>query len=85
MSQQSVKRAIVCASILQISKKIRSSLLRRGVNPHDAEDILQDAFKRLEIYKQTQEVMNVEGFLMRTAINLSIDLQRKKATRKYLP
>ena len=73
------------ASILQISQKIRSSLLRRGVSPHDAEDILQDAFKRLEIYKRTQEVSNVEGFLMRTAINLSIDLHRKKRRANIAP
>lgn len=78
MSHRCAKGAVVQVMILHISRKIRSSLLRRGVNPHDIDDIIQDAFQRLEIYKQSQIVTNAEGFLMRTAINLSIDLQRKK-------
>lgn len=61
--------------------RVKAALKRRGRTDHDAEDILQEAWMRLHRYQQDQEVTQPEAFLMRTALNLSIDTHRTRQGR----
>jgi RNA polymerase sigma-70 factor (ECF subfamily) len=65
----------------EISSKVRGALVRRGRTPHDAEDLVQEAWVRLANYEREQKVLEPEAFLMRTALNLSIDAHRARETR----
>lgn len=52
--------------------------------PGDAEDLLQAAFVRMQEYARRQPVENPAGFLVRTAVNLSIDAARQQKSRGEL-
>lgn len=49
--------------------------------PADAEDLLHSAFLRLHAYSLRNTVDNPSAFLVRTAVNLSIDDVRQKRSR----
>lgn len=57
-------------------RRLLKLLRRHGRSLEEAEDLIQEAFLRLIEYCRTQEVRNEEGFVQRTAINLSIDRYR---------
>lgn len=59
-----------------ILSRVRRTLVRRGRTVHEAEDLVQDAWVRMASHSGTEPVANPEAFLMRTAINLSIDVHR---------
>lgn len=65
------------ASVIELTKRARRALLRRGVSVQECDDIIQEAFHRLEAYRRERPVENAAGFLLRTAINLSIDAVRR--------
>ena len=56
--------------------RVRAALMRRGRTVHDADDLVQEAWVRLAFYEREQAVTKPEAFLMRTALNLSIDTHR---------
>jgi RNA polymerase sigma factor (sigma-70 family) len=56
--------------------RVRAALMRRGRTTHDADDLVQEAWVRLACYEREQVVAKPEAFLMRTALNLSIDTHR---------
>lgn len=56
--------------------RVKAALMRRGRSEHDADDLLQEAWVRLACYEAEHPVDRPEAFLMRTAINLSIDSYR---------
>jgi RNA polymerase sigma factor (sigma-70 family) len=58
-------------------RRMQSLLRRRGESREDAEDLIQEAYLRLHVYCQSQEVRKQEAFLMRTIQNLSIDRHRR--------
>ncbi len=62
------------------------SLLKRITRatrrPVDAEDLLHSAFLRMQEYAATHKVDNPAAFLVRTAVNLSIDGARQIASRR---
>lgn len=60
-----------------VFSRIRLALRRRGAN-QDTEDYIQEAWVRLASYEREQVVLEPEAFLMRTAINLSIDAHRAR-------
>jgi RNA polymerase sigma factor (sigma-70 family) len=60
-----------------VFSRIRSALRRRGA-AQDTDDYIQEAFARLASYEREQVVLEPEAFLMRTAINLSIDAHRAR-------
>lgn len=64
--------------IAELTKRLRRTLQRRGVQPQECDDIIQAAFERLELYRRERPVENTAGFLLRTSINLSIDAVRRK-------
>jgi RNA polymerase sigma factor (sigma-70 family) len=61
--------------------RVKRSLVRRGRSFHEAEDLVQDAWVRMASHASSESVVNPEAFLMRTAINLSIDAHRSKLLR----
>jgi RNA polymerase sigma factor (sigma-70 family) len=60
---------------------VRAALMRRGRTTHDADDLVQEAWVRLACYEREQAVLEPEAFLMRTALNLSIDTHRARMSR----
>jgi RNA polymerase sigma factor (sigma-70 family) len=61
--------------------RVRAALMRRGRTVHDADDLVQEAWVRLACYERKQPVDKPEAFLMRTALNLSIDTHRAGVIR----
>lgn len=61
--------------------RVRQALTRRGRSRHDADDIAQEAWIRLIRHEQAATLENPEGFMMRTAFNLSIDVHRSDISR----
>lgn len=62
--------------------RVRGALRRRGRTEHEAEDLVQEAWLRLVRYEEEkQPVEQPEAFLMRTALNLSIDAHRMSTGR----
>lgn len=61
--------------------RVRSALMRRGRSAHDAEDLVQAAWIRLACAEQVRPVEQPEAFLMRVALNLSIDAHRAQMSR----
>lgn len=62
--------------------KVRGALQRRGRTSHEADDLVQEAWLRLVRYEdEKQPVEQPEAFLMRTALNLSIDTYRTGSVR----
>ena len=59
-----------------IYSRVRSALMRRGRTSHEAEDIVQDAWVKMASYEREHPIKEPEAFLMRTALNLSIDAYR---------
>ena len=60
-----------------IFEKIRRTLMRRGGSAEEAEDLVQEAWLRLAGYeREVMPVRDPEQFLLRTAVNLAIDLRR---------
>ena len=63
-----------------VFSRIRAALMRRGRSAHDADDLVQEAWVRLACYERDQVVTEPEAFLMRTALNLSIDAHRTRVS-----
>jgi len=61
--------------------RVKAALLRRGRSAQDAEDLVQEAWVRLACYERQHEVERPEAFLMRTALNLSVDAHRAHTNR----
>lgn len=58
--------------------RVRAALLRRGRTADDADDLVQEAWVRLAAYERETPVAKPEAFLMRAALNLSIDAHRAR-------
>lgn len=66
------------SAISQMLRKARAAVLRQGVAPQDADDILQEAFARLEAYTRTHELRSQEAFLVTAAVNIGRDQARRR-------
>jgi RNA polymerase sigma factor (sigma-70 family) len=65
--------------------KLQRLLRRRGRSIDDAQDLIQESFLRLHIYAGETEVGQKEAFLVRTALNLSIDQHRREQVAAIVP
>jgi RNA polymerase sigma factor (sigma-70 family) len=66
-------------------RRLVDLLRRRGRASHEAEDLVQEAFLRLHVFLQEgKEVREPEAFLVRTALNLSIDKHRSEHRELYV-
>lgn len=61
----------------QLLSKLRRLLTSRGRSRDEVDDLMQEAFLRLQDYCRERTVQNAEAFLVRTAINLSAEQGRK--------
>ena len=59
----------------------KAALLRRGRTEEDADDFVQAAYLRVADQAQDSHIENLEGYFMRTALNLSIDAHRTSQSR----
>lgn len=59
-------------------RRLSGLLRRRGCSREDAEDLIQDAFERLEVYCKTSQVRNREAFLVRAVQHGAIDAHRRQ-------
>ena len=64
-------------TLAEITERLRRTLRRKGQTSEAAEDLVQDAMLKFEIYQQTIPVQNRESFITRTALNLAIDASRR--------
>lgn len=55
--------------------------MRRGQSPEDADDLVHDAWIKLASFALTQPVEQPEAFLMKAALNLSVDAHRAQSVR----
>ncbi len=72
--------ALLVRNWATVFSRVRAALMRRGRSSHDAEDLIQEAWIRLACYERDHEVQQPEAFLMRAALNLSIDAYRLQAS-----
>lgn len=65
--------------------KLRRLLRSRGRSIDDTEDLIQEAFLRLQAYCRDgkAQVERTEAFLVRTALNLSIDEHRRSRVSPF--
>ena len=61
-----------------VFSRIKLALMRRGRSSHEADDFVQEAWVRVASYEGGQPVAQPEAFLMRTALNLSVDAHRAR-------
>jgi RNA polymerase sigma-70 factor (ECF subfamily) len=59
-------------------RKVRAVVVRSGVASQDADDVVQEAFVRLESYARKHEIRSQEAFLVTAAVNLGRDLVRHR-------
>lgn len=62
-------------------RKVRAAMLRKGAAPGDVDDLVQEAFARVESYARKHAVRSHEAMLMTTAANLGRDEARARARR----
>ncbi|HXD35268.1 MAG TPA: sigma-70 family RNA polymerase sigma factor [Rhodanobacter sp.] len=67
------------SSIPDMLRKVRATIVRGGVSPQDADDVVHEAFVRLESYAHKNEVHSREAFLMTAARNIGHDRARHHA------
>lgn len=67
------------SSLSTMLRKVRAVVLRSGVAAQDADDVVHEAFVRLEAYARKQEVRSQEAFLVTAAVNLGRDQARRRA------
>lgn len=65
------------ADIRTLFGKLRRLLKSRGRSAHDIDDLMQEAFLRLQVYCKENTVHNEEAFLVRTVLNLSAEQGRR--------
>ncbi|MFN4295807.1 MAG: RNA polymerase sigma factor [Brevundimonas sp.] len=66
-------------ALTDILRKARRAVIRQGISAHDADDIVHEAFLKVERYQQAHEVRSQEALLVRAAVNLSIDRRRRNS------
>jgi RNA polymerase sigma factor (sigma-70 family) len=67
--------------------KLRRLLRSRGRSIDDTDDLIQEAFLRLQLYCRDSKVKieHTEAFLVRTALNLSVDQHRRAQVAGVVP
>src|SRR5690606_25033744 len=74
-----VSEAGPIATLAEIRSKARRAVIRQGIPVHDADELVHEAYLRVEKYQRDHEVRSQEALLVRAAVNLSIDRRRRTA------
>lgn len=65
-------------------RRLQNMLRRRGQGREDAEDLVQEAFLRLQVYcNEGNEVRSPDAFLARTVLNLAINAHESDHRHLY--
>jgi RNA polymerase sigma-70 factor (ECF subfamily) len=68
-----------------LTRGLHRALRRKGASNEDAEDVVQDALLKYEIFRRAQAVHDPEAFIRRAAFNLNIDIARRKRRSPISP
>lgn len=71
------------ATIHQMLQKARRAVLRRGVPYDDADDLVQEAYLRVEQFERKHKARSQEALLVSAAVNLSIDRARRQSRSPF--
>jgi len=66
------------SSLRSILEKARRAVLRRGAPVDEVDDLVQEAFLRVEVYERERTVRSREALLVTAAVNLSRDSARRR-------
>ena len=72
------------SSLQKMLRRVGQALRRRGVLDQDIDDIVHDAYLRLEQYRAEATVREPEAFLVRAASNLAIDIGRRRMRSPFV-
>lgn len=64
--------------------KARRTLLRRGAHVDEVDDLVQEAFLRVDAYEREREVRSREALLVTAAVNLSRDSARRRRQSPFV-
>jgi RNA polymerase sigma factor (sigma-70 family) len=64
------------ATLAEMLSKARRAVRRQGIADQDADELVHEAYLKVEAYRRHHEVRSAEALLVRAAVNLSIDRQR---------
>jgi RNA polymerase sigma-70 factor (ECF subfamily) len=67
--------------IADVVQKLRRFLRHQGRTGDEADELIQEAFLRLQLYRRERHVYEPEAFLVRTVRNLSVDILRRRTQR----
>jgi RNA polymerase sigma-70 factor (ECF subfamily) len=71
--------------VKQGMRRLHDLLHRRGWKRQDMEDVIQDAFLRMQVYcTHGNQVRNPEAFLVRTALNLSMNSRTRDRSHLHI-
>jgi RNA polymerase sigma factor (sigma-70 family) len=70
-------------SLIRLTRQLRSKLQRRGALRDEAEDLVHEAYLRFENYRREKPVQHPEAFVARTAMNLAIDVGRRRRSAPF--
>lgn len=83
--RQAACHLIVMGRLPQYFRKLQRILVRRGRTREEAEDLIQQAFLKLQEYcDRGGEVRQPEGFLIRTVLRLAINARRDEHRHLYV-
>ena len=65
------------ATLAEILNKARRAVMRQGISDQDADELVHEAFLKVDQYQRIHAVRSHEALLVKAAVNLSIDRQRR--------
>jgi RNA polymerase sigma factor (sigma-70 family) len=71
-------------NLAEMLARARRAVLRHGVSDEDADELVQDAFLKVEQYERTHAARSREALLVTAAVNLSIDRSRRRARSPFV-
>ncbi len=74
---------MVAPTLAEMLSKAKGVVRRRGASEEDAEELVQEAFLKVEQYDRTHGARSKEALLVTTAVNLAIDRARRRARTPY--
>lgn len=68
-------------ALMEIWRKAHGIVVRRGVPIDEADELVQEAFLKLERYEREHDVRSKEAFVVTAVLNMAIDRARRIARR----
>ena len=66
---------------MEIWRKAHGIVVRKGVPVDEADELVQEAFLKLERYERENEVRSREAFVVTAAVNMAIDRSRRASLK----